>query len=146
MEIDLNKLAKGILIFSLLLVMFFYKEGARLEQQKQAIEQERQEKEKTKQALLTCGSDAYMRLWYREEQRAREKFELEHKCASLRKMTFNEKMTLNEFIEQNNIPDAERLSAWLDFEEIKYCSNPPMLFHTHEIDQQYQDDINECHC
>ena len=160
MRIDFDKLTKGALIFSLLLVassVFYYyviflpqKEETRLEQQRQeqlakeeqerqALEQELQEKKEAEQALNACLADAesnYHEQWYRE---CKGQGKLTNRCISLHEMTFEE------YAEQNNISDDKRLEALLDFyEERDECSCRLPLSNADRINQQLQDDKDEC--
>jgi len=164
MKIDFDKLTKGVLTFSFLLIAFslcyYYviflpqKEEARLEQQRQeqlakegreqqALEQELQEKEEAERALDTCLADAesdYHEQWYRE---CKSQGKLTGRCILLHEMTFDE------YAKQNNIPNdplsSERLEALLDFyEEKDECSCRLPLENADRINQQLQDDKDEC--
>lgn len=178
-NIGINQVTKLSIIVGILLVSFsfFYyyviflpqKEEAGLEQQRQeqlvrdeweqqASDQELQEKKEAEKALFTCLADAeedYHNQWYKECKR---QDKLTNRCISLYEMT------LDEYAEQNNIPDDlsneqfealsdEALSDWYDkqiealndFDDEKdecLCRLPEE--YSDRINQQEQDDKNEC--
>ena len=140
MKITFDKLAKAVLILSLLLValsVFYYyviflpqKEEARLEQQRQeqlAEElkelKEQEAKEEAERNLNECLSDAeseYHNQWYRE---CKGQDKLTNRCISLHEMTFEE------YSKKNNIPENlsreqfealsrdERVEAFIEISE-----------------------------
>jgi len=163
MRIDFDKLTKGVLVFSFLLVAFsfFYyyviflpqKEEARLQQQRQeqlakeeqeqqALDQRLFENREAEQALNACLADAESDQdnWWYEECKGQGK--LTSRCISLYEMTFDE------YAEQNNIPAdplSEQLEALFDFyEERDECSCRLPLDNADRINKRLQDDKDEC--